>query len=270
MSATQHVIVITDLDGTLLDHNTYLYDAACPALHILKKNNIPLILCSSKTAAEMVVIRQQLENNEPFVVENGAGIYIPTKTNNDHDAYEIICFSKGRESILEALKKIHDKYNLPFTGFNDMQIETIMSLTELTKEQAELAQKRDFTEPLQWQGDASQWEQFCTELTQLGLVAVKGGRFICISGRVNKGQALKWLRNYYQQQFGENPIVIALGDSENDKQMLEYADYSVLIRSPAHELPDIKANNLIISDKFGPEGWNASMTNLLNDFSLIT
>jgi phosphoglycolate phosphatase-like HAD superfamily hydrolase len=35
-------IVFSDLDGTLLDHETYLFDAAQPALNALKARDIPL------------------------------------------------------------------------------------------------------------------------------------------------------------------------------------------------------------------------------------
>ena len=41
--------IFSDLDGTLLDHDTYGYEPARPALALLGRKNIPLILCSSKT-----------------------------------------------------------------------------------------------------------------------------------------------------------------------------------------------------------------------------
>ena len=46
-------IVISDLDGTLLHAQTYSFDAAQPALQRLRKERIPLVLCSSKTRAEV-------------------------------------------------------------------------------------------------------------------------------------------------------------------------------------------------------------------------
>ncbi|MCG7852909.1 MAG: HAD hydrolase family protein, partial [Methanosarcinaceae archaeon] len=48
-------VVFTDLDGTLIDHDTYSYKAARPALAALKKQGIPLIFCTSKTRAEIEV-----------------------------------------------------------------------------------------------------------------------------------------------------------------------------------------------------------------------
>ena len=49
------IIVFTDLDSTLLHPKTYSFDAAMPALKLIKEKDIPLILCSSKTRAEIEV-----------------------------------------------------------------------------------------------------------------------------------------------------------------------------------------------------------------------
>lgn len=69
-----HLLVFTDLDGTLLDHHTYSWQPARPALERLDGLKIPLILCSSKTSPEMLGLRAELGNRHPFIVENG-GIY---------------------------------------------------------------------------------------------------------------------------------------------------------------------------------------------------
>jgi mannosyl-3-phosphoglycerate phosphatase len=70
-------VVFTDLDGTLLDHNTYSWDAARPAIERLKLCEIPLVLVTSKTRAEVELWRNQLGNHHPFVIENGAATFIP-------------------------------------------------------------------------------------------------------------------------------------------------------------------------------------------------
>jgi len=70
-------IVFSDLDGTLLDHRTYDYSPALPALAKLQEKQIPLVFCTRKTAAEMIPFRKEIKNKDPFIVENGGGIYIP-------------------------------------------------------------------------------------------------------------------------------------------------------------------------------------------------
>ncbi|MCK5421566.1 MAG: HAD-IIB family hydrolase, partial [Deltaproteobacteria bacterium] len=69
-------MVFTDLDGTLLEHETYSSEAAIPAINALKEKNIPLIFCTSKTRAEIEEIQFQLKNIHPFISENGGAIFI--------------------------------------------------------------------------------------------------------------------------------------------------------------------------------------------------
>lgn len=267
MTIPRPLIVVTDLDGTLLDHDTYEYALAEPAIHYLKQLNIPLVFNSSKTAAEIICLSEEMNNVHPFIVENGAGIYVPSfDIEND---YEIISFGKKRAEVLSILKSLRDKFDLSYIGFNDMSEEELMRQTGLTQEQTRKAQQRDYTEPLKWLGDDRLWELFCTEIERAGLTAVRGGRFTSISGKVNKGQAMQWLRHYYAERLKAKPILIALGDSENDREMLQNADYPVLVRSDAHALPRINANNLIVTNEPGPLGWNDSIINLLKQFNLI-
>ena len=47
------IMIFTDLDGTLLNHDDYRYDAALPALDAIRRLHIPLIPVSSKTMVEM-------------------------------------------------------------------------------------------------------------------------------------------------------------------------------------------------------------------------
>src|SRR5512140_1450875 len=71
------IVVITDLDGTLLDADTYAWEMARPALQQLKSRGIPLVLATSKTRAESEFWRSLLEIGDPFIVENGGAAFIP-------------------------------------------------------------------------------------------------------------------------------------------------------------------------------------------------
>jgi len=77
MTTTPNSIIFTDLDGTLLDRETYTFEPALPALRILQEKGIPLILSSSKTRAEIELYRKRLENDHPFVSENGGQCSFP-------------------------------------------------------------------------------------------------------------------------------------------------------------------------------------------------
>ncbi|MEQ8290097.1 MAG: HAD-IIB family hydrolase [Gammaproteobacteria bacterium] len=262
MTDKQPLVVITDLDGTLLDHDTYQYDAAIPALQELTSRHIPLILNSSKTAAEMKLLRDRLGNQHPFVVENGAGIYLPKG-----DDYKKVSFGMDRQAILSVIHQLRSKGQASFTGFADFTIDDIMQKTGLDREQARLASERDFTEPVLWKGEPEKLEIFKQALAEHGMTAVQGGRFISISGKVDKGQALRWLRDYYQEQYQQMPVIVALGDSDNDRPMLENADYAIVVRSPVHEPPLVNNKNVRVTESVGPRGWNDSLLSLLHEIT---
>jgi mannosyl-3-phosphoglycerate phosphatase len=65
------LLIFTDLDGTLLDHHSYSFSAALPALQRLRRFNIPLIPVTSKTLAELAPLMRELDNPHPCIAENG-------------------------------------------------------------------------------------------------------------------------------------------------------------------------------------------------------
>jgi len=66
--------VVSDVDGTLMDHS-YDLTPAKDTIKLLQEISIPVILCTSKTASEVKVIRNELNLTDPYIVENGAAIY---------------------------------------------------------------------------------------------------------------------------------------------------------------------------------------------------
>ncbi|AMX04510.1 mannosyl-3-phosphoglycerate phosphatase [Enterobacter asburiae] len=69
------LLIFSDLDGSLLDIHTYEWQPAMPWLDRLMDNQVPVILCSSKTAAEMLDLQLDLGlEGLPFIAENGAVI----------------------------------------------------------------------------------------------------------------------------------------------------------------------------------------------------
>lgn len=61
-SIQQPLLVFSDLDGTLLDSHSYDWQPAAPWLSRLREANVPVILCSSKTSAEMLYLQKTLCN----------------------------------------------------------------------------------------------------------------------------------------------------------------------------------------------------------------
>lgn len=256
------LIVVTDLDGTLLDHWNYAYEAARPALTTLAARGIPLVLSSSKTAAELLALRRALGNREPFVVENGGGLYLP-RPHGGGEALERIVLGRDRADILAVLNALRAGQGWRFTGFADMSAADVARHTGLSVGAAQSALQRDFSEPLLWQDSEPALADFAEALQRCGLALQRGGRFLHVSAPVDKGTAMPWLRRHYGGDAAA--CVIALGDADNDRAMLEAADHPIVVRSPAHPPPRIQHPRVRVSDEEGPAGWNSAVLSLLEE-----
>lgn len=264
MSTTKQWLIFTDMDGSLLDHYTYQFDEASLTLKKLAQQNIPVIPITSKTKAELISLRETLDNQHPFIIENGAAAFIPKgyfsaqpEDTVEQGDYWVKAFVDPRKRWQALLAEAGAEYKGEFITFADAGIEGIMKMTALDKAAAGRAAQRQYGEPLAWQGSSEHKMELITALKKAGANVLEGGRFIHVSGKSDKGQALTWLAEVYRAQSPNKPVVtIALGDSNNDKAMLETADHAVLIRSPVHEPPTInREEQLFISSHTGPAGW---------------
>lgn len=255
------LIVVTDLDGTLLDHHSYGYETALPALKKLDELGIPLILNSSKTAGEVQALRADLGNRAPYVVENGAGIHVPA--GGDKGGEQTIGIGQGRDRILSHLHALRQRHDYRFTGFADLDVDQLVGLTGLEPEQAAQALAREFSEPLVWEDTEERFLTFCASLRDAGLSVTRGGRFVHVASGRNKGDALGWLRDHYRTAHG-TPVVMALGDGENDVPMLEASDYPVVVASPVNAAPRVCHPAVRYMKEAGPTGWNRAVLERLD------
>ncbi|WP_143871813.1 HAD-IIB family hydrolase [Catenovulum sediminis] len=262
-NTNMRLLVFTDMDGTLLDHDTYDWQAALPSINTLKKMDVPIICNTSKTLAEVCQLHEQINLGDPFIVENGSAIYQPAENGKTQLMHLI---GARRADILDLLTK-QKSWDYQFEGFNDWTVEQVIQHTGLSASEALLSKKRDFSEPIIWQGSEQEKQQFITNLQKQNLMALQGGRFLSIQGQCNKGIALAWLKSHYSQKWGCPVLTVALGDSENDCAMLEEADVSVWIKrhKPAPKLA--RKKQVYHSNAYGPAGWNESMEHILQSFS---
>ncbi|MBW4936079.1 HAD-IIB family hydrolase [Marinobacter sp. F4206] len=260
------LLIISDLDGTLLNHENYQWDAARSAIEKLESAGIPLILNSSKTAPEIRKVRQELGNEAPFIVENGAAVIVPANTFGNSDEL-VMNFGASRDDVLAVLGA-QRQAGARFRGFEDMSAKELAEVTGLDEVSADMAKKRLGTEPLLWEGSEDELAAFKTALMAENLRLVQGGRFYHAMGIFDKADGARFLLDKYREQYGDEPVIaIALGDSPNDQQMLESADIPVVIRgihSDEVQLPSAK--HAMRSLKPGPEGWNECVLNLLFEY----
>lgn len=281
------LVVVTDLDGTLLDASDYSFEPALPALEALRERSIPLVLSSSKTRAELEYYAGVLRTRAPLVSENGGGIFLPATAEwkaaidgtpalpgpvTEEGAYFTIRLGPPYEELRRALRLLRAR-GFEIRGFGEMSVEEVAALTGLPPDQAAWAKQREFDECFLLVNDArdpEQEERLAGAVRELGLRLTRG-RFHHLLGRQDKGRALEILRRLFATRAGGLSHLIALGDSLNDLPMLQAADTAVVMPQPGGApRPELIAAlgerpALRIAPHPGPEGWCEALLRLLGE-----
>ncbi len=238
----------------------------------MKEKDIPLVIVTSKTMAEIKHYVRKLDNRHPFVAENGGGIFFPEGYFEDYpghdaekrDGYEVITLGTHYEKLRRVMAELQaEGFNA--RGFGDMTAEEISNLTDLTPDEAALATERHFDEPFTCEG--CDIEALVISIRRKGL-HVAQGRLFHLIGENDKGEAVDALKGLYRAKFGDI-VTAALGDSPTDIPMLERVDYPIAVRKddgsyePGFDMP-----NLIRADGTGPDGWNSAVTELIGKLGL--
>ena len=261
MNDTGKIVVFSDLDGTLLDHETYSHAAAAPALERLRRDGIELVLASSKTAAEIAPLRSELGFADcPAIVENGAGV-LEARSERPREA-------RCHDRLLADLDRLPPELRALFSGFSEWDCATLRRGTGLDTQEARRAAQRDFSEPGLWLGSDGQLQDFLRLLGERKMSARRGGRFLTLSYGADKALRLREIAAHYRRSTGAAVTTIALGDAPNDAAMLEAADFGIIVANPSHAglgpMAGEAEGRIGRTDEAGPAGWNAGLMALLD------
>ena len=268
------LVLFTDLDGTLLDHDTYSFEPAREALAALESENVPVVFTTSKTRAEIEKWRRLAGNTDPFISENGGAIFIPEgyfggdfAYDRKEDGYLVIELGAPHRELARALSDIRRETGIEIRGVSEMETDEIMELTGLGEEDAALVREREYGEPFVVGGGGEAEKTVISEIEKRGLKHTQGGRFHHILGQNDKGKAVSILKGLYVKEWGLVETA-GIGDSLNDLPMLEAVDIPIVVRRPGGGYDErINIAGMAIADAPGPYGWNSAILKLIVSFS---
>ncbi len=277
MTITPKLVIFTDLDGTLLDRDTYSFEPALPALRLIEQNRIPLILTSSKTRAEIEFYRAQLQMDHPFISENGGAAFIPRDYfsfsfpyNSESGEHSVLEFGTSHPKIVEVLDSINKETGIRIRGFSDLTEKDLACLCGLSIKEAAFSRKREYDEPFLIEGGEREVETVRKKIKEKGMNYAWGGRFHHIFGNNDKGKAVKIMKKLFENEYF-SITTLGIGDSSNDLPMLLAVDHPIFLKEKDALFPEIPSTiqNVTIIEGTGPQVWNRAILRVLSGDSPI-
>ena len=254
MKQKKQIIIFTDLDGSLLDKDTFEFHEIEDYFRDLVSKGIKIIPNSSKTKAELSNFNKQYNLNLSFIAENGSSIHglnlihanLPEKVSLSRPTNQI--YEIYNENISSDLKN-----NITF--ISKLNIKEQQEIFGLPLDKIKLALKRNNSLPIQFNGNEFEKNEFIKIMNNAGLAVQTGGRIMNICDKVNKSEAIIKTLELISNEIQNDIITIGVGDNQNDIAMLKETDYSCLVKNDNFDSSLINIDNLIKSSEPSPLGW---------------
>lgn len=253
------LLVVTDLDGTLLDEETYGYEPARPALAALARRGAGLVLASSKSRAEMERLAEELDPRPALIVENGGAVLLP----GEGGGYEEVVLGTDRATLVRVLGEIAAECEVAVRGFSSLAPEELRRIAGLSLTASRRALDRAYDEPFLLE-DEGRAIRLAAAAERRGLRVTRGGRFFHLTGACDKGRALGEL--LARRGDRPTPATVGLGDAPNDLPMFRAVDRPIVVPGRSGR-PDAALAAALphaeLAPAPGPTGWNAAVLAVL-------
>lgn len=254
-------LVFTDLDGTFINHDDYSFEPAKEAIEKLLDDEIPLIFTTSKTKNEAEILQKEVGILEPFIVENGAALFIPQGYQEldfsfleSYENYWMYPLGLSYAEVLAFYNEHKEQFGM--FGFSDMSVEEVAEHTGLPIADAMFSKSRDFTEPFVLK-DESKLKKLKDLALASGIKITKGGRFYHLIGaNQDKGKAVAKCVALFTEAYEEQIVSIGLGDGQNDIPLLENVTIPIAIQNHYGAYISVEDKNFQKSSFKGAKGWN--------------
>ncbi|WP_019509503.1 mannosyl-3-phosphoglycerate phosphatase [Pleurocapsa sp. PCC 7319] len=234
------LIIFTNLDILLPPLEEQNYESVISVIQELKHKNIPLILITDNTRAEITSLSQKIGLNDPLIVEQGSGIFIPqdnhllitseTTKVDDYHLYQLGCtYTEARA----ALKAVQEEIGKILRGFGDLDEEDIQPLIGSSLAMARRAKAREFSEYFLTPNRIA-IQELRQVATEYGFKIIFGDRLSLIMGQgADPKKAVQWLIQNYQTVSQDKLTPVGLG--QIDGNVAEALDTLTLVDVPKNQ-----------------------------------
>lgn len=261
-------VLFTDFDEFVVEQKEQLRVGIREALDLLASQTIPLVLCSSRTRAEIERMQRALAVRHPFVSENGAALYVPRgyfpflpAGTRSIGGYDVVVFARPYHDVVQALRRTARMLGVAVEGFSEMSVLEVASACGLSLPEAHLATLREYGEPFRiTNGTPASQDRFVAALRREGLTCDNGRDFCYAGAGANKGQAIRTLTAFYRHTC-EEIRTIGVSDGRTDTTVLQTVDTAVVVLTPVLNTERLlrKVPQARVTKTAGPSGWKEAI-----------
>ncbi len=254
------LLVFTDVDGTLLERGSVpdrwprTRNALADAL---------VVLASSRTWSELVELQEMLGIRGPIIAENGAVLGVPNKWHevlpgaspSSDASLRMVALGTPRSMLARSVRRAAQYANLPIHTTGEVSPEIDRKVPGITLLLDSGTRHRSLL--LQTGGSRAAVLAFTRSLGRASLTLTDGGRWQVVQGGSSKGLAANVLLNMLRQEELTVGHVVAVGDGENDRSLLQVAETPFAIRRSDGTLHPALSSlpHRLVPRQTGPDGW---------------
>lgn len=214
-------VVLTDLDGTLLEPDGQLLPEVLEFLAALRDAGVVVCPVTSKTPAEIAYLLRRWGLALPAGFENGAGIRL------EDGQLELQPNAVPLATLTEILHVLRQSTGVPVRSLFELEDRELAAITGLPLEEIPATRQRVASLPLVVQ---PRWDAVLQAAlpTHPRVRLVRGNRFLHLQGAHSKGQVVPRLLARPGCPLGP---VVACGDAPNDEELLAAATVKVIVPS---------------------------------------
>ena len=235
-SVAPSIVLFSFVDQPLANPRASAFRGVARTLEQLVGENIPLVLCSSKTRAQLECIRDRLGISDPFICEHGAAVMIPAgyfeldlPNTRKLAGYEAVEFGRPYADVVDMLHRIAGRLKVDVVGFADMSIEEVARECHLPLMEARLAKLRDYDELFRVaDGNPAARRRLFAALKSAALHCTEGHPFDTVGAPVDHRIGVNLLTNCYRYALGDvRTVGVTVASGQDD--IVGLVDHSVTI-----------------------------------------
>lgn len=217
-------VVFSQVDAVLMHPRDTAFTDARNTLRQFVADDVAVVLCSSKTRAELEFIQQTLGIADPFICEHGAAAFIPDQYFDaeipgarDLSGYQAVEFGRTYADVVEVLRRTAERLRIRILGFNEMSTEDVARECRLPLLQARLAKLREYEERFRvLDPGAAASHRLGKALSGSHLRCVEGDPFAYVGAPVEHRLGVNLLTGLYRHARGSVLTIGITGNGGDD------------------------------------------------------